>query len=253
MGPKNSKFTQLTNIINETTVNMLIQQSSKGSSTQSNTINISIRNNSGPVQFNRNTIAQLSQIDLSILQNAQVNADLQSQLVAKITAEIKEKKTDFPEINSSSDDTTISTTVRNAVAVNFKQESIASIMGLLANNVAIDISDNLKEVTANGNVIDQKTIAILKLVNTMSSDIATKLLGSTDASTEKSTTTTFFGADLVDSIGNAFSNIFQSQMLWILLIICVLSGVGYAAFKIFFSMDGEQQQILTTQLAGLKK
>lgn len=238
MGGSSSKSTQITEYLNSTTTNVLNTVSARASGTISNTQDITISGNTGNITGIN--MVQLSKIDLHVLQDATINADLQTSLINKISNTVKQHATDFPSITSNTSVSEIRNKITNVVSTNFSVESLATLQLEIDNTQKVDISDNA------GNIDDinitQKANAIGSLINNLSSDIKSTLGVSNDTTNTSDQSTTFFGADFVKSIGDAIGSIFSNPYIVIGLVIVVLVGGYYVLNKGKMAQQMQQMQ-----------
>lgn len=173
---------------------------------------------------------QDAKISLSIMQDASVNASMQADMVSEILAEVSKAKTDFPQISNSKSDTEITNIIRNNVSNTMNIDAIMDISQTINQSQEVAaVSGGLVETVKMAQTAD----LVAEAVNTMSGDIISDI-GISNKATGKSTeTTTFFGADLVNSIGDAVSNVaksvgdifgFSPQMVMLFVVVVI---VGY--------------------------
>lgn len=202
MGGSSSKTTQLnesiTNIANEA----IISASSSASGIMSNTQIVDLSGTN-----TRMSVLQDASIDISLLQDATVNSSMQAEIINKIIAEVSSQKSDFPQITSSKTDTEITNIVENNVSSSLSMSSDSKLV--------LEIGLLQKVISRTGSVntdidVTQLGSAVGKVVNNMSGSIITDLVAGTELEGKSSEVTTFFGADLVDSVGNAASNVIDS-------------------------------------------
>jgi hypothetical protein len=224
MGDSSSKVSQLNKSITNMTTKIVAKASSSASGSIDATQNL---NFAGKVTNTR--ILQDAKLKLTVLQNAEMNASMQADITSSILAEVSKKKSDFPQISASKSDTEITNIVENNVSNSFSQESIASI------SLEIKMSQNInfeKTAEVDGLDVQQLGSAVGELINKMSADIVSELVAGTELASSSEEETTFFAADLVDSVGGAVSgiigsigNIFGIDTSTVIMI-CVLGLIG---------------------------
>lgn len=223
MGSSSSSAKQLTEIINKKTTDILVKVSTKGSSTYYGEQTVNITGNSGNIYGI--TTEQLGSIDITAIQDSTINADLQQQLINGITSSIEQKKSDFPSLSINSSSSNIENIVRNEVATNFSISAIATLDFDIRTAQTVNIKDNTGNIGAI--FTSSKVSAIGKVVNTMSSSIIDKLSSEVKVDSKSSQAETFFGADLINSLGDSLKNLINSPGGIIVIIIGVLVFVFY--------------------------
>jgi hypothetical protein len=253
MGNQSSKSTQLNDILNKVATEITVSVASRGSGSYIGDQNVTISGNAGDI--NGVKIEQVGSIDLSIAQNADVNADLQERLTTGLSNAIEQARSDFPQINASSTTSEIKNIVRNEVKAKFGVESLASLQLDIKQNQNIDIDENGGDVK---NVeITQTAKGVGRLVNSLSSSITKQILTDTSADNDSNQRVDFWGAELMASFGTMIGNIFGGIFgpMTPLLIVAICAGgllMLYVMYK-FFASGGTAQDtmMMVHPMAGM--
>lgn len=202
------------------------------SSASANVSNVMTLDFSGGT-FKDNTVSQTSKIDITSVVNASVDGSLQDKITAKVQDAINQHTSDFPQLTATKSATDIKNIVQQNVNTTFSTSSLNSVMANIHQNMAITVSG---DADVEGNTIDQSTQAALKLSNTLASNISTDLGISSDNSTTVKQDNTFWGSDLINSIGNLFGDLLSGPIIVIILIVLILVG-GIWFIKMLMSND----------------
>ena len=202
MGGSESKVAQLNESITNVTSSVVAKASStaSGSITQSQSVSAV-----GKDSVVRNVeLLQEAKISLSIMQDASMNAAMQAEITNEIMAKIDKAKSDFPQISESKSDSDIKNIIRTNVSNTFSIDAIQSI------SLSIDQSQEVNAVS--GGLVDtvkfaQAADAIGEAINSMSGDITSDLGLGNKSTADTSEKTTFFGADLVNAIGDSINTV----------------------------------------------
>ena len=238
MGGSSSKVTQLTEIVQKTVSNVLISISSRGQAVYDGTQDVTIINNTGEVS--NLTMEQVALINLEVIQDASVNAEMQQKMVNELMNQVKQKQSDFPQITKTKTDTEIRNIIHNEVEANFRLESLAALQMNLTQKQNLLISGNSGNVTQI--MLSQKVDAIGKLVNTMSTNLATKLTSDTTSNSSTDQTKTFFGSDLLDSAFNGLNGLISSPIIILLVFVGLIFLAVFASLKYTSSSDATHYQ-----------
>lgn len=191
-------------------------------------------------KVSNSSFIQEAKINLSVLKNSTVLNNTNNEMKDKILTSLKEERSNFPEIGKSS--TEMETIVEKHVKTTFTQKNINNLQLTVEANQDIEITpDSVIE----GSTFKQSAEGIAKMVDEMSSKIVNELVTDTELESTMDTKTKFFAAELVDSVGNAATNIIGSvadlfglDISTILIIAFVLLIVLY----IYITSDDETQQ-----------
>ena len=204
MGPSHSTMKQLSEVITNISMDVMVSQSTTADSdlVQSQIINLSGNT------INTNLSAkQTSTISLEAISDIRINAKIQAAILNKLVSEITKKDTNFPEITKKKTEMEISSIVRNNIKSSFSIKNIASISMKVKNTQGINASGN----SVNTGIHEtQESSGIGKLVNKMSSNIAQDLASGTDMKNTQSQETTDFIANTIKSVGDAIGGVVGS-------------------------------------------
>lgn len=178
MGSQQSRSGQLNDILDKTATEIAVSVSSKGSGSYYGEQTVTIRGNTGDV--NGVDISQVGSIDLSLLQNATVNAELQAQLTTGLTNAITQSRSTFPQINASSTSSDIRNIVQNEVRAKFGVEALATLQMDIKQKQDVDISYN--QGNSNNIKVMQTAKGVGTLVNSLGSSIVQKITTGTEVS-----------------------------------------------------------------------
>jgi hypothetical protein len=183
---------------------------------------------------------QDASIDITSIQDATVNADMQTEIINKILAEVAKSKSDFPTLGNSKSDTDITNIVKNEVSTTFDLSPTSDLSLMIKQEREIEIAgDRYGDAIVDGADFSQLASSIGEAVNTMSSNIVTKLFAGTDIIAKSDEKTTNFLSDIVDSVGGAVGNVIKSigdifglspmTVIVMGLVMIVLAFFGYMA------------------------
>ncbi len=202
MGTSSSKVDQLNKSITNVTTEVVATASASAAGSVISTQNLVFAGTGSNID-----ILQDSKIRLDVLQNSDVNAGIQAEILSKIIAEVNKTKSGLPEISSSKSDTEIRNIIENNIASTFNQESLAQL------SLSIEMSQEIAFLK--GSAYDQVRIAqtaegVGKLINDMSGSITSQLVANTDIDSKATEVTENPVAGVVVAVGAAISNITTS-------------------------------------------
>ena len=192
MGAKNSKINQLQETITNVAMDVVIATSSSASGSIDAGQDVYIAGNVKDVDITQN-----ASIQLEVLQDTQLNASMQAELINKIMAAISENSSGLPEIQESNSESDIHTIVENNIKSNFSVSAVTDM--LLEINMSQDVMF-APTAFAERIRISQAGEAMGSIVNSLGADIVNELLADSDlsADSDKKDGTLISGA--IDSV-----------------------------------------------------
>jgi hypothetical protein len=192
MGGSNSKTSQLNESITDIAMSVASKSSTNTSAVVKQSMNFSWSGTVRDVD-----IVQDGKVDLRVMANSDVNAEMQSEIMNKIVAKLDEVKTDFPQITESNTDTEIRNIVQNNVSNTFSVESLDTMSAMVDQEMNIFQG---KDGVAEGIRITQSGEVLAEMVRSMSTDIVSTLVAGTDLESTVKKETKFFVSDFADSL-----------------------------------------------------
>jgi hypothetical protein len=221
MGASESKSSKVTDIVNQTTTEVManISTSAQSSTKQSNKLTISNIHNS--------TLSDITQLNESkIVVTAVAEASQSGELQSKLSAALADSLTQNSNaIGYSSSDINIDTAIKNIVSNRITTNSVNEAFSGISQENALDIVNiNNSKISR----ISQTNIgeAIATLMSATSTDIVAALGIEAESKTEAEQTTT----NPVSSIASAIGAAVGGNMIFILIIIAA-AAFGFYMFK----------------------
>lgn len=229
----NAGSTNSTQVLNESisnaTMSVLTQVSSASSASSANTMTLKFDHSN----VAGNTFRQSSSISMSSILSASTDNSLQAKIASAVLNDLTQHNSDFPQLTATNNSVNVRNIVQQNVNSSFSTSSIMSATAQLSNTLVVE--GNYSNIF--GNTVDQSTQVAMTLSNSMAAKISEDLGLSSTASTKAKQDNTFFGSDIIASVGTAlggaFSGLaslgsaFQYVIMFILIIVAAAGGYHF--------------------------
>lgn len=179
MGGSKSKVEQINKTITEVTTEVMINISTSCPVT---VYQEQLFFASGNAEVTNFQMEQTSKINVKCMQNANLNAKFQSELVTKILNKVKNTNSEnFNPISKTKSVTKITNIIQSNVATHFNVNAITSLNVGLQQKQVFDVDGNFK---GDNNSMTQATVAVVRLINNFMTNLSTELRQDTDLSND---------------------------------------------------------------------
>ncbi len=231
MGGSSSKSSIVNETINNTVTEVLTENISRQSSEIIQNAEIIIGNVSGS-KISGVSISQMAKIDMSMMLDEETNLDVQNKMIAALEAKAVQSQTTFPSLTATKSESEVKNLITNNVRNTFSKKNVTEQLSISRQNAKIKIGDVSDGAEISNITINQEAETVAKMVGKMSNSITSSLITESTSKADVTQEQKNPVSEVVDSVGNIITGIFDSGSM-IIIAIVVIAGLGGIAVLYF--------------------
>ena len=204
LGPDKTKMKVFSEAVTSISTSVMASASTTASVEIKNVQNNDFTGNS---HTEDSTFSQVASVNMSILQDASVNAEMQATIADKLASEIKSKKSDFPSFSETKTDTEVKSIIKRNVEASL---SVSSVIELKHSIEQLQNNRVSRYASVSGVVAEQKATIISKVINKMSASIAQDLGMEGDIKAKHDEETFSFISDIIGTFSDGIEGVIDT-------------------------------------------